>query len=93
MSPSNLEFFTLSYAKVLPLQLKKLSRPSECGTLATYLYAATCASDDPSELRGKYLTPPSRVEEASHAARDEMTQQEMWNYCEKIIQGYLTTCE
>jgi hypothetical protein len=90
---SHFESSILSYSKVVQLQVKKLSRPSECGTLATYLYAATYASDEPFELQGKYLTQPSRIEETSQASRDEMTQQEMWNFCDKIIRGYLTPCE
>ncbi|KAF9791288.1 NAD(P)-binding protein [Thelephora terrestris] len=45
--------------------VKKLSRPSEGGTFATYLYAATHASDEPFELQGKYLTQPSRIGETS----------------------------
>jgi len=52
----------------------------------TYLYAGACAS---LELQGKYLIPPFKVSKPSPAAEDEMTQQEMWNFCEKAIRGYL----
>jgi len=68
------------------LQFKKHSRSSECGILTTYLYAGARA---PLELQGKYLIPPFKVSKPSPAAEDEMTQQEMWNFCEKAIRGYL----
>jgi len=80
-------FLTPSIAR---LQFKKPPRPSECTILTTYLYAATHTSSDPLDLQGKYLIPPFKVGKPSPAAEDEMTQQEMWNFCEKVICGYLT---
>lgn len=80
---------TLPYPIAVPLQLKKPSRPSECVILAAYLNAAPYASAEPLELQGKYIVPPSRVGKPSPAAENEMTQQEMWNFCENIIRGYL----
>ncbi|KAF9649132.1 NAD-P-binding protein [Thelephora ganbajun] len=69
---------------------KKSPHPPKCGIITTYLYAGTYASSEPLELQGKYLIPPFKAGNPSPAAEDEMTQREMWNFCEKVIHGYLT---
>lgn len=63
--------------------------PLKCGLLATYLYTATHFSTGSFGLQGKYITAPSKAAKPSPAAEDEMTQQELWNFCEKIIGCYL----
>lgn len=62
---------------------KKPFRPSERETIPTYLYAATCISVDLLELQTKVL-------KSSPTTKDETAQQEMWDFCERVIRDYLT---